>query len=93
MKLIKIFLACILAVFLVGFIYLAYVQIESRKVPQRSADFFYEHKSMLEDFVDLCLDNEISFIDKGDREDWDEYRYNISKYYIYGYQEVSAQTQ
>ena len=93
MKLIKIFLACILAVFLVGFIYLAYVQIESRKVPQRSADFFYEHKSMLEDFVDLCLDNEISFIDKVDREDWDEYRYNISKYYIYGYQELSAQTQ
>ena len=88
-----IFIACILVIIVAGFIYLAYEQIESRKVPQRSADFFYEHKSMLEDFVDLCLDNKISFIDKVDREDRDELKYNISKYYIYAYQELSAQTQ
>ena len=41
MKLIKIFLACILAVFLVVFIYLAYVQIESKNVSQWSACLLY----------------------------------------------------
>lgn len=93
MKLIKIFLACILAVFLVVFIYLAYVQIESKNVSQRSADFFYEHKSMLEDFVDLCLDNEIANIYNHKREFPDGYEYAVSDYYIYSYQELSAQTQ
>lgn len=93
MKLIKIFLACILAVFLVVFIYLAYVQIESKNVSQWSADFFYEHKSMLEDFVDLCLDNEIASIYNHKREFPDRYEYAVSDYYIYSYQELSAQTQ